>query len=129
MFNIPLKKVGFILSLMLFFPWHCSKDKPLATIFEPEEPQENRELQFWIFNDRFDPVALEMFVGEKVTWINKDHQAHTVDSGSPMNPTTEFNSPLLDPNGSYTLSFTRAGTYLFYCSRHPNGKQGRITVK
>ena len=49
-----------------------------------------------------------------VTWVNNDNAPHTVtaDDGS-------FNSGNIAPGGSFSFTFTTAGTYKYHCTYHP----------
>jgi plastocyanin len=65
-----------------------------------------------ISNFKFTPKNVTVKAGDMVTWTNKEGM-HTVtaDDGS-------FQSPNLAANKSYSHTFTRAGTYRYYCSFH-----------
>nr|WP_067894609.1 cupredoxin family copper-binding protein [Nocardia vaccinii] len=67
-----------------------------------------------INNFAFAPQTLTVHVGTAVTWVNRDEEPHTVaaEDGS-------FRSPGMDNGGSYTFTFTKAGTYEYICSIHP----------
>jgi plastocyanin len=62
-------------------------------------------------------------VGETVAWVNEDAPQHDVvaNDGS-------FKSDLLDKGQTFTFTFTKAGTFPFYCSIHPQMK-GTVTVQ
>jgi len=73
----------------------------------------------------FMPSTLTIHPGEKVTWINKDTDPHTVlsdDRGK------TFHSAVLDTGQSFSRIFAAAGTFGYYCSVHPY-MQGTIVVK
>lgn len=78
--------------------------------------------------DAFAPNRLVIAVGDTVTWKNKDSQPHTVTSGKgPDDPISglEFDSspsfnPLMAPGATFSHTFSRAGTYHYHCSLHPN---------
>jgi predicted lipoprotein with Yx(FWY)xxD motif/plastocyanin len=75
----------------------------------------------------FDPTQLTITVGTTVTWENKDSARHNVvaDNG-------EFKSGALDKDGEFSFTFTKAGTYPYYCTFHggPGGKgmSGQVIV-
>lgn len=73
----------------------------------------------------FEPAAIKIKVGTKVTWTNKDSVAHTVttDDGAPE----VIDSGLFGKNKSYSFTFNRAGTYNYYCQPHPYMK-GTVIV-
>ena len=77
-----------------------------------------------ISNFAFDPSPLTVKVGSTVTWTNNDNASHNVvaDDGS-------FKSDTLAKGATFSFTFTKAGTYQYYCSFHggPNG-QGMSSV-
>jgi plastocyanin len=64
----------------------------------------------------FAPVTLNVIAGTKVTWINHDEIPHTVVDGS---SNKLFRSSALDTNDSYSYTFTKPGTYHYFCTLHP----------
>src|SRR5260221_6464960 len=66
-----------------------------------------------IKNFSFTPNSLTVKVGTKVTWTNHDSVTHTVTANQGA-----FNSPVL-PGSSFSLTFTKAGTYAYHCMIHP----------
>ncbi|MCV7229372.1 cupredoxin domain-containing protein [Mycolicibacterium komossense] len=68
-----------------------------------------------INNFAFAPATLTIPVGTTVTWTNKDEEPHTVVS----NDGTTFHSPGMGINGTFTFTFTNAGTFDYVCSIHP----------
>ena len=63
----------------------------------------------------FSPAAPSVKVGEAVTWVNKDTVAHTVTSeGNAL-----FDSGNLPTGGTFRFTFTKAGTYHYFCTIHP----------
>jgi plastocyanin len=67
-------------------------------------------------NFKFEPASLTVKVGAKVTWVNDTQAPHTAtsDSGSAVT----WDSGLLDPGGSFSFTFTKAGTFTYHCSVH-----------
>lgn len=65
-----------------------------------------------ISNFQFAPKNVTVKVGTVVTWNNKEG-THTVtaDNGS-------FQSPNLTAGKTFSYTFTKAGTYRYYCSFH-----------
>jgi hypothetical protein len=70
-----------------------------------------------IMNMAFTPGTITVPPGTKVTWTNMDSVPHTVTSSGSGGP---LNSPLIQPNASWSHTFATAGTYHYYCSVHPN---------
>ncbi len=71
----------------------------------------------------FSPATLNVAVGTKVTWTNKDSTTHTVSSD-----TNAFESGSLASGASYSYTFNTAGTYAYHCSIHTYMK-GTVVVK
>lgn len=71
----------------------------------------------------YSPARLEVARGTTIIWTNRAPLAHTVtgDDGS-------WGSPLLDPDGSWSHTFTTPGTYPFHCAPHPFMK-GVVVVR
>jgi plastocyanin len=78
--------------------------------------------------DAYAPNPLNINVGDRVTWTNKDSTPHTVTSGtggSSGTPDGKFDSspgfnPLMPPQGKFSFTFNEAGNYPYYCGLHPN---------
>lgn len=69
-------------------------------------------------NYKFDPGTMTVKVGTKVTWMNVSSSPHTVtsDSGAPAS----FDSSAVDAStGTFSFTFTKAGTYNYHCNFHP----------
>jgi plastocyanin len=74
------------------------------------------ERRVTIDNFAFDPQALTVAPGTKVTWLNRDDVPHTATSSdSPP----KFNSKAIDTDEQFSQVFTRPGTYPYFCSVHP----------
>ena len=71
----------------------------------------------------FMPTTLTVNAGDKVTWVNKDDEPHTVVSDTGM-----FRSGAMDTDESFSFKFDKPGTYHFTCSIHPR-MVGTIVVK
>jgi plastocyanin len=86
-----------------------------------------------IGNYAFHPQTLTVEVGTTVTWINMDFVGHNVEAGTHDEEAEEdrgevlFESPLLGHMGSFSLTFTEPGEYVFHCDPHPE-MEGRIIV-
>jgi plastocyanin len=66
---------------------------------------------------------LQITVGTTVEWRNNDPLPHTVTAVD-----KSFNSGLINPGKSYSHTFTKPGTYNFFCTPHPFMK-GVVVVK
>jgi plastocyanin len=69
-----------------------------------------------IDNFSFGPAALTVKVGTTVTWTNRDDIPHTVVSTDAQKT---FKSKVLDTDEKFTFTFSKAGTYPYFCSIHP----------
>jgi plastocyanin len=74
----------------------------------------------------FFPAVLTVKVGTTVKWTNSqvDKVDHTVNAND-----NSFSSPALKPGESYANLFTKPGTYLYFCSLHPDHMRARIEVR
>jgi plastocyanin len=73
----------------------------------------------------YSPAALTVAVGDTVTWTNMDQAPHTVTvTSGPV----KFASPTLQKGQSFTYTFTKPGTYQYYCAVHPD-MTGTVTVQ
>jgi len=68
-----------------------------------------------IDNFTFAPVTLTVATGTTVKWVNRDDIPHTVVSEDK----STFKSKALDTDDSFTYTFTKPGTYTYFCSIHP----------
>ena len=93
---------------------------------------------------RFDPEELTISVGDTVTWLNASNMPHTATCDPGQNPvakshpdyvelpdgTLPWGSALLQPNESFTYTFTTPGEYRYFCIPHVlSGMRGRIHVE
>ncbi|MCQ4079371.1 plastocyanin/azurin family copper-binding protein [Streptomyces sp. RB6PN25] len=69
-----------------------------------------------IKNFAFSPAVLKVKVGTTVTWTNQDGDAHTVTSAGSGGP---LKSAPLTTGATYSYTFTKPGTYAYFCSIHP----------
>jgi len=71
----------------------------------------------------FSPPTLTVRAGEKITWINRDDEPHTVVSvGKNFQK-----SSALDTDQEFTITAVAPGTYEYFCSVHPK-MTGTIVV-
>ena len=76
-----------------------------------------------IDNFSFEPQTLSVAVGTTVTWTNRDDIPHTVVSTDGV-----FKSKVRDTDETFSYTFTKAGTYSYYCSVHPK-MTGQVVVQ
>ncbi|MGW1627299.1 cupredoxin domain-containing protein, partial [Streptomyces sp. NPDC002172] len=70
-----------------------------------------------ITNYKFAQPALTVKVGQTVKWVNEDTAPHTVTTTSGP---AKFDSGTLNKGDSWSYTFTKAGTYKYYCAVHPD---------
>ena len=76
-----------------------------------------------IDNFVFGPQAITVPVGTTVTWTNSDDIPHTV-----VSTEGAFKSKVIDTDEKFSYTFTKAGTYPYYCAIHPK-MTGQVVVK
>jgi plastocyanin len=90
------------LALAGFFGTASAADNPAAP-------------QVTIDNFSFAPATLTIAPGTEVTWVNHDDIPHTVVSEDK----TTFKSRALDTDEKFSFTFSKPGTYAYFCSIHP----------
>jgi plastocyanin len=101
-----------LLLLLAGLPSVSANDQPSAA---------NAEVK--IDNFSFGPETLKVSVGTTVTWINRDDIPHTV-----MSTDGVFKSKVRDTDEKFSYTFTKAGTYSYFCSVHPK-MTGKVVVQ
>jgi plastocyanin len=76
-----------------------------------------------IDNFVFGPQTITVPVGATVTWTNKDDIPHTAVSTDGV-----FKSKVMDTDEKFTYTFSKAGTYSYYCTIHPK-MTGKVVVQ
>ncbi len=67
----------------------------------------------------FSPATLTIKVGTTVTWTNTTSAPHTVTSDDGTTFDSGINTPLSPNGGTFSHTFTKAGTYAYHCQIHP----------
>jgi plastocyanin len=75
-------------------------------------------------NIAFDPKAVTVKVGQKITWTNDDSTDHNVTAASGA----DFNSDDFGNGGTFSFTPDKAGTVKYECTIHP-GMTGTLTVQ
>jgi plastocyanin len=83
-----------------------------------------QEQKITIHEYTFSPPELTVTAGTTVTWMNLDQEPHSV-----VEKDKKFHSAALDTNDSYNFTFTKPGTYHYFCSLHPQMTGTIIVVK
>jgi plastocyanin len=74
-------------------------------------------------NIAFDPKAVTVKVGQKITWTNDDSTDHNVTANSGA----DFKSDNFGKGGTFSFTPTKAGTIKYVCTIHP-GMDATVTV-
>lgn len=100
----------------------------VAAAHKPEDRQAQnapaKVTEVKIDNFTFAPTTLTVAVGTTVSWVNRDDIPHTVVSEDK----TTFKSKALDTDDSFRFTFTKPGTYNYFCSIHPK-MVGKVIVQ
>ncbi len=73
----------------------------------------------------FNPQILTVKSGDKVTWVNRDEEPHTV-----VSVEKQFKkSTALDTDQTFTITAGAPGTYTYFCSVHPKMTGTIVVVK
>jgi plastocyanin len=76
-----------------------------------------------IDNFSFGPGTLTVPVGTTVTWTNRDDIPHTA-----VSTDGAFKSKVMDTDEKFSYTFTKAGTFPYFCSIHPK-MTGKVVVQ
>jgi plastocyanin len=71
--------------------------------------------QVKIDNFSFTPATLTVPAGTMVTWVNHDDVPHNIVSSEGKT----LKSPVMDTDEKFSYTFTKPGTYPYYCGIHP----------
>jgi len=87
----------------------------------PQAQTQSAEVK--IDNFSFTPASITIAVGTTVTWTNRDDIPHTVVSDDKV-----FKSKVLDTDEKFAYTFSKPGTYPYFCSVHPK-MTGKVVVQ
>jgi plastocyanin len=87
--------------------------------------QQSATKEVKIDNFSFGPVTLTVPVRATVTWSNRDEIPHTVVS---TDDPKAFKSKALDTDEKFSFTFSKAGSYPYFCSIHPK-MTGKVIVQ
>jgi amicyanin len=76
-----------------------------------------------IDNFKFGPEAVTIAAGTTVTWTNRDDIPHTV-----VSTEGAFKSKVMDTDEKFSFTFSKPGTYEYFCSVHPK-MTGKVVVQ
>ncbi len=93
------------------------------TLPRPEASAAPATVEVKIDNFSFGPQSITVAVGTTVKWTNRDDIPHTVVSSEGV-----FKSRVLDTDETFSFTFTKAGSYPYFCSVHPK-MTGTVVVQ
>jgi plastocyanin len=85
-----------------------------AAVAPARIPAQTETARVEIRDHGFDAPSVTVKPGTTVTWVNHDDDTHTVTS-----TVDAFRSSGLDPDETFSHTFTKPGTYEYYCTLHP----------
>lgn len=111
-----------LLGLLLFagYMWWVRPGTQESTSTKLETMAKNEVV---IQNFAYSPSTITIKVGEAVTWTNKDAAGHSATADD-----KSFDTGVLAQGESETVTFSKAGTFTYFCTPHPNIK-GTIVVE
>src|SRR5467141_1355721 len=102
---------------------------PQGSYIEPSGFNTTRFQEYFATGPYPYPINITVTIGvnNTIEWVNKDTQAHTATSiVSPQG--ASFNSELILPGRTFSVTLTTLGTYRYTCAWH-NWLAGQIIVK
>lgn len=112
-----------ILAMVLSIVIGAFKIGHSSSMLEAQEKPSTVEVK--IDNFSFGPTTLTIPVGTTVTWVNRDDIPHTVVS---TDDPKAFKSKVLDTDEKFSFTFSKPGTYAYFCSVHPK-MTGKVVVQ
>ncbi len=87
---------------------------PSATFGATADEKPASEVAVKIDNFSFSPAVITVPAGTTIRWTNRDDIPHTVVSDD-----KSFKSKVLDTDEQFSYTFSKPGTYSYFCSIHP----------
>lgn len=87
----------------------------------PQGKTQNAEVK--IDNFSFTPASITVAAGTTITWTNRDDIPHTVVADDKA-----FKSKVMDTDEKFSYTFSKPGTYPYFCSVHPK-MTGKVVVQ
>ena len=95
----------------------------MHTVEAQQPPAAAAAAEVKVDNFSFSPATLTVAAGTTVTWTNRDDIPHNVVSTDKV-----FKSKVMDTDEKFSYTFTKAGSYAYFCSIHPH-MTGTVVVK
>lgn len=87
------------------------------------EQSKTQTVEVKVDNFTFTPETITVAANATVTWLNRDDVPHVIASTDGL-----FRSKALDTDDKYAFTFTKPGTYSYFCAVHPK-MVGKIIVR
>jgi len=114
------KKIALLCAVSLLNLSVFALGREMKDVDSTNSKQNKIEIKDFAFN----PQTITVKAGEKVTWINRDDEPHTV-----VSVEKQFKkSTALDTDQEFTITAGAPGTYTYFCSVHPK-MTGTIVVE
>jgi plastocyanin len=114
------KKIALLCAVSLLNLSVFALGREMKDVDSTNSKQNKIEIKDFAFN----PQTITVKAGEKVTWINRDEEPHTV-----VSVEKQFKkSTALDTDQEFTITADAPGTYTYFCSVHPK-MTGTIVVE
>jgi plastocyanin len=110
-----------IAAIILVFAMVAGRAGNSSSAAAAEKPAAETAIK--IDNFTFSPNTLTLPVGSTVRWTNHDDIPHNV-----VSEDKSFKSKVMDTDEQFSYTFTKPGTYTYFCSIHPK-MTGKIVVQ
>jgi plastocyanin len=119
-----MKRIMLVLSFAVLAVASLALSAPRHQVFLVSA-QENQSATAAVKIDNFSfgPATLTIAVGTTVTWVNHDDIPHNVVSTDGL-----FKSKVMDTDEKFSFTFTKSGTFPYFCGIHPK-MTGKIVVQ
>ncbi len=118
-----MKRISVFIGMFLLLA-ALSIGAPRSTFAAAPENKTATPTEVKIDNFSFSPAVVTVPAGTTIRWTNHDDIPHTVVSDDK----TTFKSKVLDTDEQFTYTFTKPGTYSYFCSIHPK-MAGKVVVQ
>src|SRR5208283_2131456 len=122
--SYPMKTKTCILVTVVLLATLIFAARPANTFAATPDDKPASEVAVKIDNFSFSPATITVPAGTTVRWTNRDDIPHTVVSDDK----TTFKSKVMDTDEQFTYTFTKPGTYGYFCSIHPK-MTGKVVVQ
>jgi plastocyanin len=119
-----MRKMIFVLSFTLLALASLTQGAPKQRALQSSAAAaQSATAEVKIDNFSFGPATLTVAVGTTVTWVNHDDIPHNVVSTDGF-----FKSKVMDTDEKFSFTFTKAGTFPYFCGIHPK-MTGKVVVQ